>query len=164
MRVRFRPQIAIPHLLGEVDENDVADVREGQRAEVRIDAFPSEIFAGHVRKIAAAGKTAGGVSSFDVEVELDPDPRIRVGMSADAHITTRDHEAVLLIPNAAIERSPEGPKVRLVDAGGAEPELRPIVELYSDGHQTAVAEGLDENDLVLVRSRADGAHGNVGPM
>lgn len=143
------------HLLGEIDENDVADVRKGQRAEVRIDAFPGEVFGGHVRKISAAGRTEGGVSSFDVEIELEPDERIRVGMSADAHVAVRDYRDVLLVPNAAIERTPEGPRARVVDVAGAgDPQLRPIREIYSDGYQTAISEGLSIGDQVLVRAPA----------
>lgn len=142
------------HLLGEIDENDIAGIRRKQPAEVRIDAFPGEIFAGHVRKISSAGDTEGGVSTFEVEIELDPDDRVRVGMSADAHIAVRQHRGVLLIPNAAIERTPDGPRVRRVGGSGNDsPELSPIRELYSDGFRTAVAEGLVESDRVLVRSR-----------
>lgn len=144
------------HLLGEVDENDIAEVAVGQRAESRIDAFPRERFPGTVRKISSAGNTKGGVSTFSVEIELDPDSRIRIGMSADAHIVVRTHRGVLLIPNAAIVRTDEGPRVRLVDvAGSAEPELREIRELFSDGFQTAIESGLREGDLVLIRTRAE---------
>jgi HlyD family secretion protein len=154
------------HLLGEVDENDIAGVRREQPVDVRIDAFPGEVFAGHVRKISSAGDTEGGVSTFEVEIELDPDERVRVGMSADAHIAVRQHTGVLLIPNAAIERTPNGPQVRRVDVSGTgSPALSPIREIYSDGFRTAVAEGLVEDDRVLVRSRdPDADPHRVGPL
>lgn len=142
------------HLLGEVDENDIADVRVGQRADCRLDSFPGEVFAGTVRKISAAGNTQGGVSTFSVEIEFDPDERIRIGMSADAHIRVRNHVGVLLVPNAAILRTENGPRVRVVDvAGSSEHELRAISEIFSDGFMTAVQSGVREDDLVLVRSR-----------
>ena len=85
-------------------------------------------------------------------------------MSADAHIATHDHKDVLLVPNAAIERTKDGPRVRLVDPAGGDPELRPIVEIYSDGSKTAVERGVTEEDLVLVRGRAEGTgNGSSGP-
>jgi HlyD family secretion protein len=141
------------HLLGQVDENDIAGVREGQSAEVQIDAFAGEVFPGRVRKIASSGTAEGGVSSFQVEVELERDPRIRVGMSADARIAVKHHREVLLVPNTAILRDQSGPRVRLVDvAGGNGFALRPIQELYSDGFQTAISGGLAEGDRVMVRS------------
>ena len=141
------------HLLGEVDENDIALVEENQRAQVQIDAFPGESFTGRVRKIASSGVVERGVSSFQVEVEVEPDARIRVGMSADAWIVVRTHRGVLLVPNAAILRGDDGPRVRRVNvAGEGEGEPQPIHELYSDGFQTAVDRGLSEGDLILVRA------------
>jgi len=141
------------HLLGQVDENDIAGVREGQSAEVRIDAFADEVFRGRVRKISFSGTVEGGVSSFEVEVEIERDPRIRVGMSADAQIAVRELHEVLLVPNTAILRDESGPQVRLVDAtDGQRFALHPIREIYSDGFQTAIDQGLSEGDLVMVRS------------
>ena len=145
------------HLRGEIDENDVAGVARGQRAEVRIDAFPGEVFSGVVRRISLAGTGEGSVSTFDVEVEVEADERIRVGMSADARIVVREYEDALLIPNAALTWENGKARVRRVDVAGERgEELREIEELYSDGFQTAVASGLAEGDLVLVRE--DGAN------
>lgn len=141
------------HLLADVDENDVAGVRVEQEAEVRIDAFPDEIFAGRVRRVSWSGTASGNVSNFQIEVEIEPDERVRVGMSADARIAIREHRDALLVPNTAVLRGNGGPRVRL--ARGEEGfELVPISEIYSDGFQTAVADGVAEGDVVLVR--ADG--------
>ncbi len=139
------------HVLAQVDENDVAGVRVGQPARVHIDAFPGEVFEGKVRKVSSSGTSDGGVSSFDVEIELAPDERIRVGMSADARVEVRRHRRVLLVPNTALVRSEAGPRVR-VASQGRRVELVPIDEGYSDGFQTAVLRGLSEGDTVLVRS------------
>jgi HlyD family secretion protein len=147
------------HLLGELDENDVAGVREGQSAEIRVDAFPGELFAGTVRKIASAGAHEGSLSIFEVEIEIEPDPRVRVGMSADARIVVREHANALLVPNAALVRGEDGPRVRVPDPGSDEVRLLEIRELTSDGFRTALAEpegaaALGEGDTVLVRAGA----------
>jgi HlyD family secretion protein len=139
------------HLLAEVDENDVAAVRVDQAAEVRIDAFPDEVFGGRVRRVSWSGTASGSVSNFEIEVEIEADPRIRVGMSADARIAVREHRAVLLVPNTAVVRAKTGPRVRLARAGN-DFELAPIREIYSDGFQTAMEAGLAEGDLVLERT------------
>jgi len=142
------------HVLAEVDENDVARVRVGQPARVHIDAFPDEVFAGTVRKVSSSGTSEGGVSSFEIEIEVAPDDRVRVGMSADARVEVRKHQRVLLVPNTALVRTEEGAKVRVVNQG-KRPELVAIEEGYSDGFRTVVLRGLSEGDTVLVRS--DGA-------
>jgi HlyD family secretion protein len=141
------------HLLAEVDENDVARVREGQPAQVRIDAFPGETFPGRVRRVASSGTPQGSVANFKVEIELDPDPRVRVGMSADARIELKEHHDALLVPNTAIVRTQEGPRVRVSEDGRADSfRLVAIREVYSDGFQTVVADGLHEGEKVLVRA------------
>jgi multidrug efflux pump subunit AcrA (membrane-fusion protein) len=134
-----------------VDENDVAGVRVGQPARVHIDAFLGEVFEGKVRKVSSSGTSDGGVSSFDVEIELAPDERIRVGMSADARVEVHRHQKVLLVPNTALIRTEAGPRVR-VASQGRRVELVPIDEGYSDGFRTAVLRGLAEGDTILVRS------------
>lgn len=142
-------------LVAEVDENDIAPVRVGQSARVALDAFPGETFTGIVRKVSSSGTVERNASSFEVEIELPGDPRIRVGMSADARVVVHEHRDAVLIPNAAIGRGAEGPWVRVADAQVALGYRRvPIREGYSDGFHTVVAEGLMPGDAVLVPQEA----------
>jgi HlyD family secretion protein len=140
-------------LVAQVDENDIARVRGGQPADVRIDAFPGETLHAAVRKVSSAGTLDQKVANFEVEIELPPDERIRVGMSADARVVVGEHHQVLLIPNTAIVRTTDGPKVRI--GNGSRSDAAPLVsirEVYSDGFQTVVGDGLTEGEMVLVRS------------
>jgi HlyD family secretion protein len=138
------------HVLAEVDENDVASVRMGQSVEVRVDAFPEEALVGHVRKVSSAGRAEGSVSSFEVEIELVRDPRARVGMSADTRIQVGRHVDVLLVPNGAIDRDGDGPRVRRGISGRSGEEWVRIEEGASDGFHTVIRTGLEEGDLVLL--------------
>jgi HlyD family secretion protein len=143
-------------LVAEIDENDIAGVRVGQPADVTIDAFPSERFEGRVRKLGAAGIQTGSISNFEVEIQLDPDPRLRVGMSADARVIVREHQQVLLIPNAAIVRQASETLLRVRDvADGTPSKLAPVELGYSDGFQTVVRNGVGEGDVILVRAEAE---------
>lgn len=140
-------------LKAQVDENDIARVRVGQAVDVRVDAFPGESFAGAVRKVSSAGTLEQKVANFAVEIALPADERIRVGMSADARIVVGEHRQVLLVPNAAIARTDSGTRVRVASAERADRfRMAAIRELYSDGFQTAVGEGVEEGDTVLLRS------------
>ncbi len=140
-------------LVAQVDENDIARVRGGQPADVRIDAFPGETLHGTVRKVSSAGTLDQKVANFEVEIELPADERIRVGMSADARVVVGEHRQVLLIPNTAIVRTTDGPKVRIGNGSRSDAAaLVSIHEVYSDGFQTVVGDGLTEGDTVLVRS------------
>jgi HlyD family secretion protein len=142
------------HVLAEVDENDISKVRSGQPAEVRIDAFPNQEFAGRVRKVSWSGTSDGALANFEVEIELDPDPRFRVGMSADVRITVGEHRGVLLVPNNSILRRDGGPAVRRATNRGRSQEIVPVDAGYSDGFQTVIAEdSVAEGDRVLVMKR-----------
>jgi HlyD family secretion protein len=138
-------------LVAEVDENDIGRVRIGQAAQLTIDAFPDERFDGTVRKISAAGTLEGNVSNFEVEIELAPDERLRVGMSSDARVVVHEHQGVLLVPNRAIVRGELGTRVRVPDSNGGF-RLTPIRTGVSDGFRTVVPDGLREGDAILVRS------------
>jgi HlyD family secretion protein len=139
------------HLTGAVDENEIDAVRPGQSAEIHIDAFPGETFRGRVRKVSASGTAKDNVASFSVEVELEPDERVRVGMSADARIGVRDHRDVLLVPSTSVEQHGADTAVRLLSRD-SEVIVRPVKVLYSDGFKTAIAAGVDEGDWILARA------------
>lgn len=54
----------------EVDELDINKIAIGQSAEVKVNAFPGEVFNGKVISIAEKGETANGVTTYAVEVSL----------------------------------------------------------------------------------------------
>jgi HlyD family secretion protein len=64
-----------------VADFDVARLREGQRATVRLDALPDVAIEGVVRYIAPAADEAGTARTYLVRVELPATRGIRVGMS-----------------------------------------------------------------------------------
>ena len=67
-------------LVAEIDENDVAQLRPGQRALVTLDALPDEKLEGTVRKVSSAGAIEANVASFTIDVDLPDVERLRVGM------------------------------------------------------------------------------------
>jgi HlyD family secretion protein len=104
-----------------VDETDIDNVRDGQSAEITIDALPSQTFTGHVSEVGelAILRTSGQAAmtattantqearDFKVVVTLDnPPSALRPGLSATAKIQTAQKKQVLTIPIQAIaERS-----------------------------------------------------------
>jgi HlyD family secretion protein len=137
-------------LVAEVDENEIAPVEVGQSANVTLDAFAGETFAGSVVKVMDSGTVETNVSNFEIEIELPADPRIRVGMSADARVVVREWSRVLLVPNGAIERDADGATVRVLDPADESGRRVPIHEVYSDGFQTVVGDELSEGQRLLV--------------
>ncbi len=100
-----------------VDETDIVNVKNGQPAEVSIDAIPDKIFKGHVTEVGelAILRTSGQASmtevtantqearDFKVVVTLDnPPSSLRPGLSATAKIQTASKQNVLTIPIQAL--------------------------------------------------------------
>ncbi|MFI5143735.1 MAG: efflux RND transporter periplasmic adaptor subunit [Thermoanaerobaculales bacterium] len=103
----------------EVDQTDVPSLRLGQKASVRIDAFPDQTFPGEVSEIGSSplqGTSAlGGVATgtdYQVKVTLLKHPeRIRPGLTVTADITTSTREGALTVPiGALVLRQPESEK------------------------------------------------------
>jgi HlyD family secretion protein len=100
-----------------VDETDIVSVKNGQPADVTIDAIPDKVFKGHVTEVGelAILRTSGAASmtevtantqearDFKVVVTLDnPPPSLRPGLSATAKIQTASKKNVLTIPIQAL--------------------------------------------------------------
>lgn len=100
-----------------VDETDIPTVKIGQSADVTIDAYPGQIFKGHVADVGeeAILRTSGLATTqqtsansqeardFKVHVRLDNPPKqTRPGLSCTAKIQTSHRADVLTIPIQAL--------------------------------------------------------------
>jgi HlyD family secretion protein len=89
----------------QVDEIDIGLVEVGQAVRVTLDALPGIELPAQVTQIAPIGTQVGGIVSYDVGIALaSSDPRIRVGMTAEATIVIEETTDVLVVPNLYIRR------------------------------------------------------------
>jgi HlyD family secretion protein len=107
----------------EVGEHEVIYVKEGDRAEVEVDAFPGQKFPAEVVEVARNATvknqgTEGEVTTFYVRLALtQPVPGALPGMSTQATISTDTHADAVVVPIQAVTVRSAG------DLGGAGPEL-----------------------------------------
>ena len=100
-----------------VDETDITSVKNGQTADVTIDAVPDKVFKGHVTEVGelAILRTSGEAAmtattantqearDFKVVIKLDTPPAsLRPGLSVTAKIQTAQKQNVLTIPIQAL--------------------------------------------------------------
>ena len=98
-----------------VPEADIANLEVGDSAQITFNAFPDEYFEAVVGYVAPTAITRDGLNVFKTELYfVEPDSRIRVGMSAEVDIYTLEREDVLAIPGRAIIRSEGRTFVRVV--------------------------------------------------
>jgi len=141
------------HLLGTVDENEIAQVRVGMEARIRTEAYPSEVFAGRVRKIASLGDRKENVTSFKVEVAVLKDAdRLWPRMSGDADIVAEVRRGVLVLPETALLYEDDDVVVELVERASA-PRLvqRSVRTGVLSGSRVEILEGVNEGDEVKLQ-------------
>jgi HlyD family secretion protein len=87
-----------------INENDIINVKVGDKAKVAIDAFPARKFDAVVKEIGSAAKVTGQntqdeVTNFLVKIRiLEKDVPLRPGMSANADVETKTVENVIAVP------------------------------------------------------------------
>ena len=91
-----------------VDEADMANVRPGEPATIRVDAVPSRTFDGVVEKIEPSAVVNQGVTFFPVLVTIDNHERLLMpGMNGEVTIVASRKANVLAIPVDAVRPSNE---------------------------------------------------------
>ena len=155
----------------QVDETDVVGVQLGQAANVRVDAFPNQVFKGKVTEIGSSAlqKTAVATTStqeskdFKVVVTLEnPSKLLKPGLSASADIITGERKAVLAVPISALvmrdkpptaEEAKTGKKAEeeglfIVDAGRA--KFVPVTKGIMGDLDIEIVEGLKAGQDIIV--------------
>lgn len=88
-------------------EADVGNIRVGQQATFRVDAFPNRTFRGAVRQVRLNPTTQQNVVTYDVVVSVDNlDQALMPGMTAYVNIVVAQRKDVLRVSNAALRFRP----------------------------------------------------------
>jgi HlyD family secretion protein len=158
----------------DVTEIEVVSVKTGLGAKVTVDAISDRTYEGRVVEIGSsatlrAGSTSG-VRYFKVKVLIvDPDERLRPGMTAQVDIVTSSKEGVLCVPvQSVVERVPSqvAKKPSEASSGSDEPKRKYVFVL--DGAKAKAIEvdtGISDATHVEVRSGLAGGEEIVtGPF
>jgi HlyD family secretion protein len=90
----------------EVDEASIPTVKLGQEAQVRIDAYPNQVFDGVVTEVGGSPivkTTTNEATKFKVKIQIkNPPATIKPGLSTQAEIFTGRRDQVLAVPFQAL--------------------------------------------------------------
>ena len=144
----------------DIDEQDISQIKVGQKVEITADALDGQSFTGVVDKININGTTASGHTSYPVTVLVDGSPEeLYPGMNVSAKIIVEEVGSVLTLPVEAVERgdtvlvATEGcldEKGNVVDISAA--EKRQVTLGRNDDNYIEIVDGLEEGDVVLAPS------------
>lgn len=163
----------------DVDETEIARVKVGQAAALRVDALADSEFRGEVVEVGSSGYNRPqqpDVTFFQVKLLFEaPDPELRPGMSVRADIETASHGDAAVVPiQAVVDRPPgaaegdPGEKDGSERAPGGElaEEEVPVLFVIVDGkaEQRPVETGLsDETHVEILSGATPGEQVVTGP-
>lgn len=133
-----------------INEIDVARLKVGDQARVRVDSIRSAIIGGTIKRIATSAleSTQDRTRVFPVDVYLDvPDDRLRPGMSATVTFTLAKADNVISVPLNAVFSTAESMRYVFVK-NGAGFEVRPVEVGIADTRRVQVLTGLQAGDDV----------------
>lgn len=125
----------------EVNEEDIPRVAVGQLVLFRTDAFPDRRIVGKVREITPMGDPVA--KTYRIRIDLPDDTPLRIGMSVEANVITREKENALLIPADALQ----GSHVFVVDGHVA--RRREVKVGIRGTRAVEILDGLTEKDRVI---------------
>ncbi|MFH1535726.1 MAG: efflux RND transporter periplasmic adaptor subunit [Patescibacteria group bacterium] len=131
-------------------ENEITKVKEGQNANIEVDAVDGKTYKGIVRRVNRIGTITQNVIKYNVYVEIsNPDLDLRPGMSADVDITTQEIKNILSVPNSAIKPYEGGKAVRVPGAKKGEIDFIPVQIGIKGKKNTQIIKGLSEGQTVI---------------
>ncbi len=97
-------------LVVDIDEADIGQVQEGQRATFSVDAYAGRVFPATITSVRFSPKNEGGVVTYEALLSVDnADLALRPGMTATATITTANRTGAIMVPYAALRFTPPMP-------------------------------------------------------
>ncbi len=155
-------------------ESDIGEVKEGQKANFTVDAFPERTFQGTVTQVRQSPQTVQNVVTYDAVVGVDNrELALMPGMTASTQIIVDQRADVLRVPDQALRFAPGGPSVggpakgstRVFVLRGGAPVAVPVVLGLDDGNFSEIVTGdLHAGDIVITAERSDMAGGNGLPQ
>src|SRR5215471_1441175 len=89
------------YVRGEVNEEDVGEVKPGKKAKVQLYAYRTRTFAARVTSVQPAADPTTQRYTVVLEMEKPPD-NLMVGMTGEMNIITGVHQNALLVPTRAL--------------------------------------------------------------
>ena len=91
-----------------VDEADIGNVKQGQRATFTVDAFPDDVFEGTLQEVRLQPTVSANVVTYTTIINAPNDElKLKPGMTANITIYTKEEKNVLLITEKASRFQPD---------------------------------------------------------
>ena len=135
----------------DIYEEDIVKVKLDDYVEIKLPAFPNQVFPGKVILIDPAEKMVEGVIYYGVKINFENPPQeIKPGMSADITIKTAQKDNVLVVPGSAIEKKNDKTFVQIAKNGENLEEREVQTGLSGNNDLVEIISGLAEGEQIAV--------------
>jgi len=150
----------------DIYEEDIVNIKVGNPVDIKLTAFPEEVFKGKVIAIDPTEKLVDEVVYYKVTIDFDtstssvstlsgverveePPQGIKPGMTADIVIKVASRDNVLFIPKTAIEKKGDKTLVKILQGENFE-EREIKIGLIGSDDNIEIISGLDEGEKVVI--------------
>lgn len=130
-----------------IPERGIPKVEVGQTAEIKVDAYPGEIFVGKVTKVSPVLDIGTRTAPIEVLIS-NADYRLKPGMFADTRLVVNEIKDTPVVLKEAIMGKGKGIYVYVIDNNVA--RQRSIKTGVREGSYYQVVDGLKRGDVVVV--------------
>ena len=140
-------------VLAEVPELDIGLIQPNQHVDLKVDAYPGQVFKGKVKRIApeaVTDRSRGDFIYFEVAIALAADQdRLKSGMKSDVTFIGEELIDSLVVPAVAIFTD-QGQSGVLVPEGKQKIRFNPVTLGAQVGDKIQLLEGVESGDRVFV--------------
>jgi len=133
---------------GDIYEQDLASVAEGQPVAIRVDALPDRTFSGRVRHIAPALDPKTRAVKVRVEI-ANPNGLLKDGMFAEMTVVTGHTQAAPVVPLAAVQHDADSDYVYVASDGKY--TRRDVTVGAQKGGESIITSGLRPGERVVTQ-------------
>ena len=142
-----------------IPEREIGQLRAGLPAELRLEAFPGEVFHAQLVKLSPVLDPVSRTKSITLRF-INEDPRVNHGMFARLKINTRTYENVISIPQDALVQIRGSPAVFVLSDSADQVSIREVSLGVTVDGEVEIKSGLAVGDKVVVQGQqflTDGA-------
>ena len=150
-------------VIADIDQADIAEVKEGENVKFTVDAFPNDTFEGVVTQVRQEATTTNNVVTYEVVISApNADLKLKPGLTANVTIFTAEKNNVLSVPSKALRYTPTvetiGKKYKIQDCNGKNKvwtlegnvlKAHAVQIGISDGSHTEIISGISNGVQVI---------------
>jgi len=138
----------------QVDENDIGKVKNGQTAEIALDAYPDTKIKAEVNHIYYESKTVSNVTIYEVDLAPESVPEFfRSGMNANIDFVIENKNSVLAVPLDAVIKEKDKDFIYIRQDNSTGPVKQAVKLGISDDKNVEIVSGITADDTVIIRSQ-----------